>query len=143
MSRGRCPLQVYIKLVKQAAAPRVLDCYKKASGVTLVLGQVGGEGTRFVWKHFYVQAFVSVCVVGVTARILSMSTIVLIQLDLLPWAPNNPVHRLAAFYAYLPLSCAGEALLALYIKPAIIDALTFTLSDWLLSSSKSKPRVLV
>ena len=38
---------------------------------------------------------------------------------------------------------AGEALLALYIKPALIDALTFTLSDWLLSSDKSKARLLV
>ena len=59
----------------------------------------------------------------------------MLQLDLFPF---DIVYILASFYAYLPLTCAGEALLGLYVKPALIDALTFTLSDWLLSTGKSK-----
>lgn len=135
---------LYIHLVRTHAAPQVFAaCREFTGGAILVLGQVGDSEAPFKWRFFYLQAFVSVGVVGVSARVLSICTIALIQLEHLPWAHANPVQRLAAFYAYLPLSCAGEALMALYIKPALIDALTFTLSDWLLSTDKSKARLLV
>ena len=47
----------------------------------LVLGQVGDTVEPFKWRFFYLQAFVSVVVVGVSARVLSISTIALIQLE--------------------------------------------------------------
>lgn len=126
---------LYIKFVKATFTPPLFRCYHARSGVLLFLGQVGDEAAKFRWSYFWVQFFVSVCVVGVVARALSIATVSVLQLDFFPF---DVVYALAAFYAYLPLTCDGEAMLALYIKPALIDALTFTLSDWLLSSGKGK-----
>lgn len=125
----------YIKAVKQALVPVCFDVYKRKTGKLLYLGQVGDVGVPFQWHLFFVQFIVSVCFVGVVARLLSLLTISLLQQDFLPF---DVVHGLASFYYSLPLTCDEKALGALYIKPALLDALTFTLSDWLLSTTKTK-----
>ena len=127
---------VYIKLVKSMLAPLVLDMYRRRSGVQLFLGQVGDADCKFRWEYFWIQFVTSVCVVGVASRVMSIGTISVLQKDYI--VSFNAIRALAAFYAYLPLTCFGEALLTLYIKPTIVDALTFALSDWLLSSGKSR-----
>jgi hypothetical protein len=128
---------LYIKTVKTVCAPLCFECFRPWTGATLFLGQVGDCSGQFRWRYFVAQFVVSVGVVGVTSRLLSMTTISLLQSR---WMPLNPVRELASFYYSLQLGCYGEALLALYIKPALLDALTFAISDWLLSSRKSLPR---
>lgn len=126
---------LYIKFVKSACAPKCFEWHSRRSGErALFLGQVHDATGSFRFDYFVVQFLVSVCVVGVGARAASLCTVSLLQSELMP---INVVRILAAFYYSLPLNCAGQVALALYIKPAAIDAATFTLSDWLLSSHKS------
>ena len=126
---------LYIKAVKETLAPRLFKRFKAVLGMELYLGQVGDETTPFRWTYCVVQFFVSVCVVGFLARLLSLTSISLLQEDFLPY---NPVRHLAEFYYALPMDCTTKALLALYLKPMVLDALTFTLSDWLLSTKKTQ-----
>eukprot|EP00327_Prymnesium_parvum_P010776 CAMPEP_0184378142 /NCGR_PEP_ID=MMETSP0007-20130409/2820_1 /TAXON_ID=97485 /ORGANISM="Prymnesium parvum, Strain Texoma1" /LENGTH=237 /DNA_ID=CAMNT_0026722291 /DNA_START=21 /DNA_END=734 /DNA_ORIENTATION=+ len=126
---------LYIKAVKQTLAPICFKAYERATGTKLYLGQVGDQSEPFVFRYFVVQFAVSVCVVGFTSRILSLSTISFLQNS---YMPVDLLFMLASFYHSLPISCDAQAVLALYVKPSVLDALTFTLSDWLLSTKKTQ-----
>mmetsp|Transcript_14785 Transcript_14785/g.29717 ORF Transcript_14785/g.29717 Transcript_14785/m.29717 type:complete len:250 (-) Transcript_14785:310-1059(-) len=123
----------YIKFVKSCAAPVCLGWYYKCSGNKLFLGQVGDGEVKFRCDFFVVQWLVSVCVVGVGARLSSMSTISALQ-----HLPENIIYDLASFYWHLDLPCSAKAVFVMYIKPGLVDALTFAISDMLLSSKKSR-----
>lgn len=93
------------------------------------LGQVLTESKRFSWHFFAVQFIFMVFIVGIMARVYSMTTILLIS-----FLPFNPLHALARFYYELPLTCEGLVLTVLYIKPAIVDGLMFIITEYIMKT---------
>tara|TARA_B100001173_G_C15977191_1_gene542758 strand:+ start:508 stop:1119 length:612 start_codon:yes stop_codon:yes gene_type:complete len=97
------------------------------------LGQVLTESKHFSWHFFVVQFIFMVIIVGTSARIFSISTIVLLS-----FVPFDPLRVLARFYYALPLTCEGLVLTVLYIKPAIVDGLMFIITEYIMTK-KSVP----
>lgn len=97
------------------------------------LGQVLTESKHFSWKFFAVQFVFMVLMIGITARVLSMSTIVIIS-----FVPFSPVRVLAFLYYTLPLGCDALILIVLYIKPMVVDGLMFIITEYIMEKKKSK-----
>ena len=119
----------YLQLLKQWLQPSYFAlCRAALDKQHLALGVVTDpESKKFCAQSFFVQFIFSVVVSGLTARVLSLMTIVL-----LTFIPHNPVEAMASLYYTLPLSCFGRTVLLLYLKPAVIDGLIFIISDKIL-----------
>lgn len=76
-----------------------------------------------------IQFLFSVIIVGALARILSMSTIVIVT-----FVPYNPIFGMAAAYNMLStiITCTELVFLILYAKPAFVDAAMFIISEYIL-----------
>lgn len=105
----------------------------------LKFGQYGPEEGLFFWSWYAAQLLQAVLLIGVVARILALSFVVLSLAILPPWC--SPVHLVADAWFHSGMSCDVRTAFILYMIPLIFDAIQFIIIDGL-QKFKDQPEAL-